>query len=103
MCCIKIIIGIASLFEGAIINAIEGSINDVACEELESIGEEFLSDVVTQVGDLLENLLPENTPPVDFLFPEKNMTVPEGMELLDYSTLGSESGNWLKTSCLSVW
>ena len=40
-----------SLFEGALVNAIEDAINDVACEELNSIAEDLLSSVIENVAD----------------------------------------------------
>ncbi len=92
----SIFVAVVSLFKDTLVDAIEGAINGVACEELNSIGANMLGSVVTEVARLLEQFLPENSPPVDFLLPEKKMTVPPGVEILNFSRLGSETGNWFE-------
>ena len=61
-----------------------------------SLGEELLGDVIVSVAELLEEYTSDSTTLIDFLQPEKDMIVPPEMELLNFSTLGSETGNWFE-------
>jgi hypothetical protein len=93
-----LITGIASLFEGFLTNTIETQINNVACGELSSLGGEVLNDVVDLVNDFLEQFLVDELPPEqDYLYAENNLFVPPEVTLVDFSTLGIESGDWFQT------
>ncbi len=73
-------------------------INDVACEELNSLGKELLGDVLEFVSDILENYLDDTLPPEEhYLYPENNLVVPNGTTLLDFSTLGKANSDWFQT------
>ncbi len=84
------------MFKDAIIDAVETAINDLACGELMSLGQDLLGDVLEIIRKYLEKLISDDSKE-HYLDAENNLYVPPEINLLDFSTLGKESGDWFQT------
>jgi hypothetical protein len=89
---------IVDLFSETLKGTIAGQINGVACDELKSLGKELLGGVLDLVDTTLEDFLTDDLPPEeDFLYAENTLSAPTDVNLLDFKSLGKESGDWFQT------
>ncbi len=94
---------ILNTFERSIRGAVSNAIQSTACEELGSLGTTLVGDMLDYVYDLVESYLVDIPPEYkDVLNAEKQLVVPEGAKLINFSnfssTLGTDTiGNLFQT------
>lgn len=86
----------ANLFKDGIANKIEEEVEAIACDELGSLGTTLIGDVLEFVGDFVAphlEELPSNV--TDPLFLEKNIEVPDEVDLYEFNTTNTTLGQWI--------
>lgn len=84
---------IMDVFEGLLRGTVEGEVQKVACDELSSMGNDFVNDALVLASDALAPYLGVLLA-VDPLAPENELQVPEGMRLLNFQDTENVIGSW---------
>lgn len=72
--------------------------NTFACDEVNSLTEEMLGEALKYASNIVENYLDDALPLEEhYLNSENNLSVPNGMNLLDFSRLGKANNDWFQT------
>ena len=85
---------ILDVFKGLLTGTVETQVQTLACNELSSLGNDFVNDALVLISDQLTPYL-GLLQAVDPLAAEKNLVVPEGTKLVDFSDKDSMIGGWL--------
>lgn len=85
---------ILDVFKGLLTGTVENQVQTLACNELSSLGNDFVNDALVLISDRLTPYL-GLVQAVDPLAAETNLQVPNGTNLLDFSDKDSMIGGWL--------
>jgi hypothetical protein len=92
---------ILDVFEGLLRGTVENQVQKVACDELSSLGNDFVNDALVMASEALAPYLGEVLA-VDPLAAENALQAPEGVQFLDFQDSDNVMTGWLDTALQEV-